>query len=435
MYFFMSASRFTIAVAISSSLALAHIPKADARGNKGIGIGLGIAAGAILLNELSKGGGASASTNRSRPSKSTGGGGSKKAPSNDDDDDDEPAQKTVKTVPSKPTLTAQEEHELRERQAVAREDRQRDVDKHITMFIEVLNTRHWLRKVQQSKSLNDEVKLSSEVTEADVRRTLEDAYAIEKLGMFAKFDGEPWSKERLLVRVLSEAYDEVEPYFKGIASRGPNSGDVAQIMQVAARKVFAQVFEVSEMLGMVASHERLYREVSEVGSDEKAERYVEVLSGLTFDRAVTEILAAGVKSRPDGNPYAQKLRARRAVYDCVGTVATAIAAQPDPTSSTPPKQEQRADLLGGATIQKTSTGERTVTVVEEPPETPKPEASDRLISGDLKTFLIKSCGERIAKLAETSLMPIPAKAILDRQTRPIVDGQVWLISDDLDKRR
>lgn len=417
-------------------VALMTQPAEARRNGAGLAIGIGAAAiiGGAILNDAAR---AMNQKPQAKPSRPSGGGGSRKPKDDDDDDDDVKASSSSSSnkkdaKSAKLVLTPQEIEQADLLDRTRREDRLRNVDAQARDFMGLLKLWHLYRRWDQKNE--EAVKIASEVTDADVRRSLDDAYSSEGLAEFAQFEGEPWSKDRVQVRVLTEAQKALPNYFNGVGARGPNAAEISQVIRNAARTVFAQILEQSEMLGVTASHDRLMQRAFEHGNSQEGASLQQAAASQKLDK-IASIALIEVASRPvqDREAFALRLRARRVVYDCMAE-GLSDAAQLAGGVQQPRLGDQlqrEATRQTGVSRVSTKSGSVTIEDTREPAE---PRTAD--VTADavvlLHGYVRQQCMRSVARLYEriaSDRQMAPAPAAADWYNgEPNWNGQIWQAS-------
>jgi hypothetical protein len=189
--------------------------------------------------------------------------------------------------------------------------------------------RDWVAKVQsiietikasqnkQAAGSRQFVTTAGDVTEHAIEQALETAFKNSRLDTFERFASENWTTERLRVRVL----DLVEADLNRLLI-GTNRGNVPmqqlnELIQRAADKTYARIFEVSELLAAnrESAHfmERLYQTHGTLVDGQLKE----AAEPMIFEAAAKAIAPFEVSIRQDPNAYALHYRAERIVYDCL----------------------------------------------------------------------------------------------------------------------
>lgn len=296
---------------------LGAAPVGADNGSLGLGIGIG-----ILMNKALNGLGAQGKGQpQNRQSKdggtrnrSAGSGGSGKSPT--------PKEQTEVTA----NYAAEEEARRRiEQNEVA--ERNRNVEKAIAGFIEVLERQH-IRLRGETVNVRAGGTIN-QVTAGEVRSEVDKAYMQARLTDFDRFAGELWTRDRLTVQILREADRGIQPYFDGVGAKGPSMTDLKDVFGKAAAAVYARALELAEIVGVSHSFDRFIRTIYEnsdrvpeslwtIGADGQYERLLSRAIN-TIDRNYFIPDGPVVASDPHGleRLFQFRFRARRALYECL----------------------------------------------------------------------------------------------------------------------
>ena len=219
------------------------------------------------------------------------------------------------------------EAEWREQMRAEALERGRNVDKAVADFITTLKDYHYRllhRDVSASTGLN-----INQVTEGELKRSVEDAYKVAHLYEFEQFSGELWTRDRLTVRIIDEAQKGLEPYFTGVGAKGPSMKEIDDLFSRSAGKVYGSALEVAEIVGVSLSFDRFIRTMYE-NSDRADERLWAPGADGRYEKLATTLIdqvprekfiqdGSGVASDPLGlqHQFLYRFRARRALYDCL----------------------------------------------------------------------------------------------------------------------
>jgi hypothetical protein len=318
---------------------------ADRRGvGTGIGIGLGIAAGAAILNDLGRATGAKARpqrpTSRSRPAP--------RSSADDDDDDDDSSSsrssrgKSAKAAEDRAADARNHAAQMAEIEEIKRTERleqERNVQRAIRDFANLLD--HWHKWLRDNSKANVKVSTGAsinQVTEGEIRRSVEDAYKVARLHEFERMAGEVWTRDRLTVRVLDHSRKELAEYFRGVGVKGASMDDLRQVFERSAKHVYAHALQVSEMIGVSHSFDRFIRTIFEhsdqveeslstIGADGRYERIVEdLVNRVPRQTFVSESQALATDPLGLERQFLFRFRARRVLYDCMSARYSELAA-------------------------------------------------------------------------------------------------------------
>jgi hypothetical protein len=219
------------------------------------------------------------------------------------------------------------EAEWREQMRAVALERGRNVDKAVSDFIGRLKDYHYTllrRDVSASTGLN-----INQVTEGELKRSVEVAYKGARLYEFEQFSGELWTRDRLTVRIIDEAQKGLAPYFTGVGARGPGMKEIDELFARSANKVYSSALEVAEVVGVSLSFDRFIRAMYEY-SDHADERLWAPGADGRYEKLATNLIdqvprekfiqdGTGLASDPLGmqRQFLYRFRARRALYDCL----------------------------------------------------------------------------------------------------------------------
>jgi hypothetical protein len=209
----------------------------------------------------------------------------------------------------------------------------RNVSKAITRFVDVLKEQHRILR----NGPNANVRASSDihqVTEGEVKTSVDKAYQEAELTDFDTLAGEIWTGDRLRVQILRQAEKGILPYFKGVGAKGPDMNNLEQVFKEAAANVYANALELSDIVGASRSFDRFIRTIYE-NSDQAPASLWTVGADIQYERMLTTVINQVdrdyfVANRVDidNQRYATlggqlshrfdfRFRARRALYDCL----------------------------------------------------------------------------------------------------------------------
>ncbi|HLH11368.1 MAG TPA: hypothetical protein VKV77_05745 [Methylovirgula sp.] len=171
-----------------------------------------------------------------------------------------------------------------------------------------------------------------DVTEHAILEALTDAIIKTKLARFETFLGENWSAERLRVMILDHVYRDIDGFFAGTKGAIAMS-DLTTMINKAAREVYVQLFETSELLaanrGSTLFLQRLYQSHGDLKDNVREDT----------EQFLIEASSAGTSSfdplfRRDLNSYALRYRAERIIFDCLSDNVDSITASNSGMAST-----------------------------------------------------------------------------------------------------
>jgi hypothetical protein len=172
--------------------------------------------------------------------------------------------------------------ELNEVRRAMEMERGRNVEIAIQSFLDKLARNHE-RLQTGGRSVRATKGEINQVTHGQIKIAIEAAYERANLQEFEKFTGEVWTRDRLLVRILTCAGKQLNPYFLGVGAKGPSMDDLKELFQKVGREVFTTALETSEVIGVSKSFDRFIRTIYEnsdntsdvlwtTGADSKYER-------------------------------------------------------------------------------------------------------------------------------------------------------------------
>lgn len=424
--FFLGFSRKYYVLLASLMLALSFVVSPASAGKKGVGSFLGGVGVGVILNEMSKGltgEGEKSEKPRRKKSDDEGGG-------NGGGESGKSSSKQAEQQLLEASTNHVEEEEARrriEQNEVA--ERNRNVEKAIAHFIDVLEAQHRVLRGQMAN-----VRVSSgdginQVTAGEVRSEVERAYLEAKLTDFDQFAGELWTRDRLTVQILRETERGIEPYFEGVGAKGPSVGDLKTVFSKSAGVVHARALELAEIVGVSHSFDRFIRTIYE-NSDRSPEslwtigadgRYERLLSHSinTINRAYFITDSPVLANDPLGleRLFQFRFRARRALYDCLSSRYASIAADRalSPTMGAFPTLVIEESMSG----QQVGRGVALASAQSSPkPATAEPYASganagQQEVWRQVQTYVHGECNAPVMQIADSArrdgLQPVPAR--------------------------
>jgi hypothetical protein len=365
-------ARLPLIGAVAASALLAASQFEAARADRTGAIVGGIIGGAVIggiLNEMAKG--AKAATNPqtsgprpNRPKSDEAGSGSRSGSGRSAED---------RATDARNHAAAEaERNEIRRTEQL---ERGRDVTMAIQTFRRLLEEHHANLRRQNNAAVKTGSSIN-QVTEGEIRRSVEAAYKIARLSDFEQFAGELWTKDRLQVRILDMSRRQLGEFFEGVGVKGVSVADLDQIFEGSARRVYTHAMQISEMVGVSHSFDRFIRTIYEhsdradeslstIGADSRYERlvagYVDVVPRETF--VSRNDPSAQLANDPTGleRQFLFRFRARRVLYDCMaaryadvvgagGSRGSAIDAQARPDTSRPAIVRASSKESGGEQV-------------------------------------------------------------------------------------
>ncbi len=291
----------------------------------------------------------------------------------------------------------------------------RNVSKAISRFIDVLKLQHKLLRSSANASVSASFDIH-QVTEGEVRTSVDKAYQEAELTDFDTLAGEIWTGDRLRVQILRQAEKGILPYFKGVGARGPDMKNLEQVFKEAAANVYASALELSDIVGASRSFDRFIRTIYE-NSDQTPASLWTVGADIQYERMLTSVINQVdrdyfVVNRVDidNQRYATlggqlshrfdfRFRARRALYDCLAASYVGLI-------STGPGGAINTSSSGGGDRRGASMG-----LFSRPePQTAKPEVVNVVESGDSSAQLWKRTEQAVGDRCRGLTTPVAQSA-------------------------
>jgi hypothetical protein len=160
------------------------------------------------------------------------------------------------------------------------------------------------------------VMATGDVTEHAIEQALETAFKNAKLDTFERFAAENWTTERLRVKVLDIVMVDLDRVLSGTNHGNVPMQQLNELIQRAAQKTYARIFELSELLASNRESslfvQKLYQTHGNL--DDQTREGVEPM---IFNAANAAIAPFEVAMRQDASAYALHYRAQRIVFDCL----------------------------------------------------------------------------------------------------------------------
>lgn len=306
-------------------------PSTAQAGQKGLGLGIGLGVG-ILLGQGLKGmtGEQRGQTPKRGGPRSSGSGGGSKSGGEQSASQQQPAETSVNWAAEEEARRRIEQNEMAERN--------RNVEKAIAVFLKTLEEQHIILRGEASNVRVSSGSNINQVTAGEVRSEVEKAYAEARLTDFDRFAGELWTRDRLTVQILKEAEKGIEPYFQGVGAKGPSMADLKEVFAKSATTIYARALELAEIIGVSQSFDGFIRTIYEnsdrvpeslwtIGADGQYERMLSRAIN-TIDRSffITDSAVGTGDSRGLDRLFQFRFRARRALYECLSSHYTSMAA-------------------------------------------------------------------------------------------------------------
>jgi hypothetical protein len=196
-----------------------------------------------------------------------------------------------------------------------------------------------IQNEQDSKQSDKE----GDVTEHAILEALTDAIVRTKLARFETFLGENWSAERLRVMILNRVTNDLGGLLEGTNKGAVAMSDLTSMINKAAREVYAQLFETSELLaanrGSTLFVQRLYQMHGDLNDNVREDTEQFLLEASTVGAASSEPLF-----RRDPDAYALRYRAQRIIFDCLSDNVDAITSSNSGMASTAEIEKRLLDV-------------------------------------------------------------------------------------------
>jgi hypothetical protein len=197
-----------------------------------------------------------------------------------------------------------------------------------------------IQKIQNDQESRQSGK-EGDVTEHAILEALTDAIVKAKLAKFETFLGENWSAERLRVMILDRVYSDIDDFFAGTKGSVAMS-DVTSMIDKAAREVYSQLFETSELLaanrGSTLFVQRLYQAHGDLKDNVREDTEQFLLEASTTATAFDPLF------RRDLDSYALRYRAQRIIFDCLSDNVDSITSSNSGMASTAEIEKRLLDV-------------------------------------------------------------------------------------------
>ena len=197
-----------------------------------------------------------------------------------------------------------------------------------------------IQKIQNDQESRQSGK-EGDVTEHAILEALTDAIIKTKLARFETFLGENWSAERLRVMILNRVYSDIDDFFAGTKGSVAMS-DLTSMIDKAAREVYSQLFETSELLaanrGSTLFVQRLYQAHGDLKDNVREDTEQFLLEASTTATAFDPLF------RRDQDSYALRYRAQRIIFDCLSDNVDTITSSNSGMASTAEIEKRLLDV-------------------------------------------------------------------------------------------
>lgn len=197
-----------------------------------------------------------------------------------------------------------------------------------------------IQKIQNDQKSRQSGK-EGDVTEHAILEALTDAIIKTKLARFETFLGENWSAERLRVMILNRVYSDIDDFFAGTKGSVAMS-DLTSMIDKAAREVYSQLFETSELLaanrGSTLFVQRLYQAHGDLKDNVREDTEQFLLEASTTATAFDPLF------RRDQDSYALRYRAQRIIFDCLSDNVDTITSSNSGMASTAEIEKRLLDV-------------------------------------------------------------------------------------------
>jgi hypothetical protein len=205
-----------------------------------------------------------------------------------------------------------------------RQDRERNVEKAINSFIDVVAS---LTNAKVVRTAN-----TNEITKQSVTAAVEAEYEKAGLAKFEQFGADLWTRERLTVEVIDRGTMMLEPYYAGVAQRGLSKEDLNTVFGKSAAQVYAVAMEAAELIGVEQSYDHLIHAIYENAPSNEDEAIKKAIDDAerNFDRLWKGANPVAATSFVQNRPAAQvaadneadyglskRYRIKRVLLDCI----------------------------------------------------------------------------------------------------------------------
>jgi hypothetical protein len=189
--------------------------------------------------------------------------------------------------------------------------------------------RDWVAKVTEiidkiTNHQNDDAKknrqivaTAGDITQHAIEQSLETAFKHASLDTFERFASENWTTERLRVKVLDIVYADLDHLLLGTNRGNVPMQQLNELIQRAAEKTYARIFELSELLAANRESAQFVQNLYQTHGSLVDDQLREGAEPMIFEAAKAAIAPFEVAIRQNPNAYALRYRAERIVYDCL----------------------------------------------------------------------------------------------------------------------
>jgi len=171
-----------------------------------------------------------------------------------------------------------------------------------------------------------------EITEGQVEIAVQAAYNNANLRNLS-FSGDLWSQDALKVLILREAQQDIASFFEGVGVQGLGNDQMNTLLDKAAKTVYQQGLELSEVIAVTESFNRFIRTLYEttpanargvdtIGSDTAYHQMLrDYIDGLMEAKRQQQ----GHHNIGLDQEFQLRFRLRRVLYDCLGGIYGEVA--------------------------------------------------------------------------------------------------------------
>jgi hypothetical protein len=181
------------------------------------------------------------------------------------------------------------------------------------------------KKQDQAANSRQYVATAGDITEHAIEQSLETAFKSARLDTFERFASENWTTERLRVKVLDIVYADLDQLLKGTNRGNVPMQQLNELIQRAAEKTYARIFELSELLAANRESAQFVQRLYQTHGSLVDDQLREGAEPMIFEAANAAIAPFEVAMRQDPNAYALHYRAERIVYDCLSEYVERIS--------------------------------------------------------------------------------------------------------------
>jgi hypothetical protein len=296
----------------------------------------------------------------------------------------------------------------------------RNVAAAIQDFIAELKKRHQKLAEDTARSRGTPRNDINQITEGEIRLSVEKAYQESHLTDFEALAGEIWTRDRLQVQILLEAQKGIVPYFNGVGAKGPDLNNLQDVFKESAIIVYGRALELAEIVGVGRSFDHFIRTIYE-NSDQAPVGLQTVGADLQYEHMVTRVIndvdrdffaierldnqKTATLSARLSQQFSFRFRSRRALYDCIAANYVSLVTDGSVQQAQYSKGQGQNGLLASGTIRRGNV----ITVADSSDSTEE-------VMKRTRAFVGKTCKEMTRPVAQnavaTGLHPIPARTDL-----------------------